>query len=48
MPPGTPLRNIRVDNKLWAAAQAKAAAEGRDVSDAIREFLTNWTKEETP
>lgn len=42
MPRGTTLRNIRIDDDLWEAAQAKAKAEGRNVSDVVRQYLTDW------
>ena len=42
-PPGTTLRNIRVADDLWEAAQTKAAAENTTVSEKIREFLEQWT-----
>lgn len=44
MPPGTTLRNIRVDDELWRAAQAKAEAEHRSVSEVVRELLARWVK----
>lgn len=44
MPPGTRLRNIRVDDELWSAAMAKAESEGRNVSEVVRELLTRWVK----
>lgn len=31
----TPVRNVRVAEGLWRAAQAKAAAEGRTLTDVI-------------
>lgn len=42
--PKTPLRNIRVPDALWAAAQAKAADRGETVSDVIRRALERYTK----
>lgn len=42
MPRGTTLRNIRIDDALWEAAQAKAKAEGRNVSDVVRQHLAEW------
>lgn len=44
MPRGTTLRNVRIDDDLWEAAQAKAEAEGRDVSKVVRELLGRWVK----
>jgi hypothetical protein len=38
----TPLRAVRISDDLWIAAQIKAQSEGRTVSDAMREFLTQW------
>lgn len=43
-PRGTTLRNIRVDDELWQAVQAKAEAEGRSVSEVVRELLARWVK----
>lgn len=44
MPRGTTLRNIRVPDELWEAAQAKAKREGRNVSEVVRELLARWVK----
>jgi hypothetical protein len=38
------VRNIRVDDELWSAALAKAEAEDRPLSEAIRELLAQWVK----
>ena len=35
--------NISIDAALWDAAKAKAAGEGRALSEVIREFLREWT-----
>ena len=43
MPPGTTLRNVRINDDLWEAAQQKADEQGTTVSEWIREALTNWT-----
>lgn len=43
MPPGTTLRNIRVADDLWAAAQERAERDGTTVSDAVRGFLADWS-----
>ena len=40
--PKTPLRHLRVDPSLWDAAKAKAAAEGRTLSDVIRAWLREY------
>ena len=42
--PKTPLQNIRVDRELWSSALAKARAEGRTLSEVIREFLREYAK----
>lgn len=42
--PKTPLRAIRVDDALWEAVKAKAAEEGRTVSDVIRAALLRYTR----
>lgn len=42
--PGTPRRSIRVADALWDAAQAKAEAEGTDVSAVIRKALERYVK----
>jgi Arc/MetJ family transcription regulator len=39
---GTRRRAIRVDDELWAAALAKAAENGEDVSTAIRRYLKRY------
>jgi len=43
--PKTPNRVIRVDEELWRAAQAKAAARSETVSEAVRRYLRQYTKE---
>lgn len=40
--PKTPLRGFRCPDELWEAAQAKSAAEGRDLSTVMRELLSKW------
>lgn len=47
MSKGTPLRTVRVDDTLWAAAQAAAAGQGENLSDIIRAALRAYVKEET-
>lgn len=42
--PKTPLRTIRVDDDLWRKAQQRAEAEGRTVSDIVREALRKYVK----
>ena len=41
----TPHRTIRVEDDLWRAAQDKARAEGRTVSDVIRDRLKRYVKQ---
>lgn len=43
MPPGTTLRNLRVDDELWQAALARATERGEALSEAIRRFLREYT-----
>jgi hypothetical protein len=38
----TPGRNIRVGNRLWHAAQEKAKAEGRTLTDVIVAYLRRY------
>ena len=38
----TPLRNIRVPDALWKAAKAKAAAEGRTLTDVLVAYLHRY------
>lgn len=40
----TPLRNLRVPDDLWDAAQAIAAERGESVSDVLRAALTRYVK----
>jgi len=40
----TPLRAIRIDDELWFAALEAAEAEGRSLSDVVRELLARWVK----
>ena len=40
--PRTPLRNVRVSDELWQAAQAKAEERGETVSDVIRQALERY------
>ncbi len=37
-----PLRNVRIEDQLWQAAQARAEAEGKYLSEVIRELLQGW------
>ncbi|AWH13769.1 Arc-like repressor [Mycobacterium phage DillTech15] len=36
------LRSFRCPDALWADAQAKADAEGRDLSEVLRDLLGRW------
>jgi hypothetical protein len=40
--PKTPNRAIRVEDSLWRAAQAKAAAEGKTVTGVIVAYLKRY------
>ena len=40
----TPHRTIRIEDKLWKAAQAKARTERRTMTDVIREHLEQYVK----
>lgn len=42
MSKGTTLRNVRIAEELWASAKAKAEAEGRTLSEVIREALERY------
>jgi|GEM_PF-6774471 hypothetical protein len=37
------IRTVRVSDELWERARIVAAAEGRQVSDLIRHWLTDYT-----
>lgn len=39
-----PARPIRVEDELWAAAKAAAAADGTTVSEVVREALRRYVK----
>lgn len=43
--PKTPIRGVRIPDDLWAAVQAKAAAEGRTASDVVRDLLAAWVQD---
>ena len=42
--PKTPVRGIRVDDELWHAAQDKASAEGRTMTDVLVAYLRRYVK----
>jgi hypothetical protein len=44
--PKTKIRGFRIPDELYGAAQTKAMAEGRDVSEVVRELLTTWVTPE--
>jgi hypothetical protein len=42
--PKTPMRGFRIPTDLYEAAQAKAASEGRTVSDVVRRALSLYVE----
>jgi len=42
MPPGTTLRNVRINEQLWSDVNDKAQAENTNASEVIRTLLTAW------
>lgn len=42
MSKGTTIRGIRIPDDLWDAARRKAEAEGRNLSEIIREALQEY------
>ena len=38
----TPLRNLRVPDGIWHAAQEKAKAEGRTLTDVLLAYLRRY------
>lgn len=40
--PKTTLRNVRVDDELWTAAQEAAASRGESLSDVLRAALRRY------
>lgn len=40
----TPPRSVRVEDELWEAAKAKAAAEGRTITDVIVAALKRYVR----
>lgn len=45
--PKTPMRGFRIPTDLYKAAQAKAASEGRTVTDVVRDALARYVEDET-
>lgn len=43
---GTTHRTVRIEDALWDAAKTKAEAEGKNISEVIRELLADWVAEE--
>lgn len=41
----TPIRTVRVDPELWAAAKAKAADRRESVADVIRRALLTYVED---
>jgi antitoxin component of RelBE/YafQ-DinJ toxin-antitoxin module len=41
---GTSTHSMRMEDDLWAAAKAKAEAEGLDMSGLIRRLLTEYVE----
>ena len=39
------IRTVRVEEKLWEAAQAKAAQNGETVTDVVRRALKRYVRE---
>lgn len=44
----TPGRNIRIRDELWAAAKAKALADGDHLSEVIRDLLADYVEGNAP
>ena len=44
--PKTPLRSVRITDELWEATQKSAAAEGRTVSEVVRQALERYNAEQ--
>lgn len=40
--PRTPVRGLRVEESLWRAAQEKAKAEGRTLTDVLVSYLKRY------
>lgn len=40
--PKTPIRPVRIEDGLWAAAKHRAAERGETVSDVIRQALRDY------
>lgn len=44
--PKTPIRTVRVADEVWIPAREKAASEGRNLSEVIREFLIGYAADD--
>lgn len=42
--PKTPQRSVRVPDEIWQAARERADAEGRSLSEVVREALAAYAK----
>lgn len=42
--PKTPIRGVRVPDKVWKDAQKKAEERGENVSDAVRRCLEEYAR----
>jgi hypothetical protein len=42
---GTPMRHVRVPDELWDAARTVAAEHGHNLSEIIRQALTEYVKQ---
>jgi len=48
MSKGTTIRGIRIPDELWDAARGKASADGRNISEVIREALESYVSDAPP
>lgn len=46
MSAGTPIHPIRIPDEIWFPAKEKAEAEGRVLSDIIREHLRAYVEQD--
>lgn len=44
--PKTPIKGFRIPEDLYRSAQIKAMAEGRSLTDIVREALENYVDED--
>lgn len=44
--PKTPMRSFRVDDQLWEAAKAAAAANGETVTEVLRHALERYVRQD--